>query len=172
MHSINILAIDISYRSTGYALISREKNTHIIHNFGTLDNPQMFLGFNGLKNASKSFNDKTFQRIWQMINESKADIVVVEMPAFTQSAKAALCIGMCWGALSSFIGSDRFCFIEPSVLKSWSESKKGDKKAKVKQKVLDRTNIQSNDDNIIDAVGIALVTSDIISQLKYEANIG
>lgn len=156
----------MSYRDAGVALLARDGQDVSI-TATSFKNPALpGIGFHALQEAARNLT-KTVIEIKDLINNAQPNIVVIEMPCFTQSSKAALVIGMCWGC----VGDINANFIEPSMLKRWSGSKRGDKKAKVKEKVLNRAIIpqeQISNDNIIDAVGIALMTSDFISQEKYD----
>jgi Holliday junction resolvasome RuvABC endonuclease subunit len=106
------------------------------------------------------------QWIKEMTDKYKYDIVIVEMPCFSQSAKSAIVIGILWGIISQL----DCVVVEPSLLKRWSGSKSGDKKEKVKEKVLERIhvpkNVENNDD-ILDAIGLAFCFNDMIRQQKY-----
>jgi Holliday junction resolvasome RuvABC endonuclease subunit len=112
--------------------------------------------------------EATILSITTHIGQCKPDIVVIEMPAFSQTAKSALAIGMCWGAITAI---EVAFLIPPSMLKVWSDSKRGDGKDEVKKKVLERVFLsptQQRNDNIIDAVGICLMTKDILYTLHHE----
>lgn len=120
------------------------------------------MGFTGL-NKSACLIEETVKQIKSRISLYDCDIVVIEMPAYTQSAKSAILIGMCWGAYISIYSN--VIIIPPSALKKWSNSKPGDKKSKVKEKVEDMTGLSITNDNIVDAIGIALLTIKEIDSL-------
>lgn len=126
------------------------------------------MGFSALDNARQNYHKNTIAILRTLI-DGGFDMVVIEVPCFTQSSKSAMLIGMCWGAICDFDS----VLIEPSALKRWSDSKSGDKKSMVKEKVLSRVTLTAkaaSDDNIVDAVGIALMTSDLISLVNHESH--
>lgn len=128
------------------------------------------MGFNGILNASIQLAS-SINEIKKLIKSFSPNLIVVEMPAYTQSAKAAICIGMCWGAVGELESIAPVIFIEPSFLKKWSGSKSGDKKIKVKEKVIARmgTFKESSNDNIVDAIGICYAVNDLISHEAIQA---
>lgn len=132
-----------------------------------LENPKCEgVGFNALKTAQKNLHENTIKILRELLT-TDYDAVVIEMPCYTQSSLSALLIGMCWGA----IGDIDAVFVEPSALKKWSNSKKGDGKSKVKEKVLERALLspkEAANDNIVDAVGLALMMIDLVAKLKYD----
>jgi hypothetical protein len=74
---------------------------------------------------------------------------------------------MCWGTISQLKNA---ILVEPSALKKWSKSKPKDGKKKVKEKVLERVMLDKNqqsNDNIVDAVGLALLFIDAVAKEKY-----
>ena len=166
LNSFKIAAIDLSYRDTGVCIAEFKRNEssssfHIVST-SSFKNPELTLGFHGLRFASKKMIETMIE-----IDESidGCDVTIIEVPCYTQSAKASLAIGMCWMAAADF---DSPILVEPSALKIWSDSRKGDKKEIVKEKVYNRTGFKTGNDNIIDAVGLALLFADQVSKKYYE----
>ena len=167
MNSFRVMAIDLSYRDTGVCVLKKNQETVFMEKAVSYKNPEMGNGFESLKNCASNLN-KLFSDLMNVVRTLPPDILIIEMPCFTQSAKSALAIGMLWGLAARF---QKAILIEPSALKNWSESKRGDGKEKVKEKVLSRLHLlssQSSNDNIVDAIGIALLFLDKINELKYE----
>jgi hypothetical protein len=165
MTSINILACDVSYRHTGVCILNKSESRNSLLHTECLDNPQIKYGFEGYRFMAINMQDKV-KKIKQLYEEYNGSIIVCEMPTYGRSMNAGMAIGICWGAMpmSPLI-------IPPSHLKDWSDSNKGDAKIKVKEKVMSRIHLDSySNDNIVDAVGTALMISDLITILKHEAN--
>lgn len=165
MDSIEVLAFDVSFRATGFAKLNinfAEKRTTLV-DCGCITCPPFQTGFDGLNESSVHMSHAI--SMMESLIQKNAGVTIVEMPAFSQSAKSAMAIGMCWGFISQIDG----ILIEPHQLKYWSESKKGDKKNKVKEKVLERISLGSyaSNDNIVDAVGIGMMFGDLVSTEKY-----
>jgi len=119
-------------------------------------------GFDGLKSMTKRMG-ATVNEIRSTALHHNANVIVVEMPCFSQSAKAAIAIGICWGAIQKL----DCLFVEPEFLKLWSGSKKGDGKSEVKEKVKRFCVLEKNllaNDNITDAIGIGLAFCELINQ--------
>jgi Holliday junction resolvasome RuvABC endonuclease subunit len=161
-HSIRICAIDVSYRDTGFAILNYDGKETTLVKMRSVKNPISSMGFLGLSKAA-ALIEESVNTIKKYIELHKCNVVVIEMPAYTQSAKSAILIGMCWGAYVS-IHKD-VIIIPPSALKKWSESKRGDKKTKVKEKVEEMTGLIITNDNVIDAIGIGLLTIKEIDSL-------
>ena len=156
----------MSYRGAGAASVSIDNNGISLEKTWLFDSPPTSgFGFDSLLRSFSELKNKIY-KINKILNH---DVIIVEMPCYTQSAKSAILIGMCWGSMIAL--NKHIDIIDPSVLKDWSESKKGDKKNKVKEKVLERFDLTGKDlnDNIVDAIGICLVFSDLISKQRYEA---
>lgn len=121
----------------------------------------MDYGFDSLRSMARRIGT-TVNGIRSTTINHGANVIVVEMPCFTQNAKAAIAIGLCWGSIQSL----DCLFVEPSFLKIWSGSKKGDGKKEVKEKVKRLTCLekdQLSNDNIVDAVGIGLAFCELIN---------
>ena len=161
--------MDISFRDTGYAKLNIKFDGSELKQKGSLKNPAFGMGFHGLLESAKQFELNTKKALEKLVYHH-CDLIIIEMPAFSQSAKSALAIGICWGALSQWIAHEKVIFVEPRQLKVWSGSKSGDAKNKVKEKVLSRIHLGSDaqNDNIVDAVGLTLMFSDMLTQAKYE----
>jgi Holliday junction resolvasome RuvABC endonuclease subunit len=156
----------MSFRGAGVSIL-RRSGSEIDISARVLENPMCEgVGFNALREAHKNLYENTVKELRLLLKQS-FDAVIIEMPCFTQSSKSALLIGMCWGVVCDIDA----ILVEPSALKKWSGSKRGDRKLKVKEKVLSRVTLelrQQSNDNIVDAVGLALMFSDLISQTKYD----
>lgn len=165
--SYNILAVDLSYRNTGVAMLTCN-NQNISIEMMSLENPPLgSIQFDKLDEAMKNFEENTL-RILRQLGQSGFDMMVIEVPCFPQSSLSAIAIGMCWGGIASIANA---ITIKPAALKLWSDSAKGDEKKAVKRKVMERaflTPSQASNDNIVDAAGIALMTSDYISTIRHE----
>lgn len=158
----------MSFRASGWSFIILE-GFAFLRDYGCVKAPalgnvtfnNLSNGLDGLKHSAESLN-KTIQSY-------TPDIIIIEMPVFSQSAKSAIMIGMCWGVVASLM-NQRTLLVEPSALKLWSESKRGDKKKSVKEEVMKRFSLspktQAND-NILDAIGLGLILCDKIQQLRY-----
>lgn len=155
------MSIDMSYRDTGVCFLTNEHGIITINKTFSYKNPSINYGFEGLRMMSIRM-----KAIVNAINfNTKADVyhaVLVEMPFFSQNAKSAMAVGVCWGAIQSLDCT----LVEPSFLKLWSGSKKGDGKSEVKEKVkrlcsLDRKALAN--DNQVDAVGIGLAFCELIN---------
>lgn len=165
--SIKILTFDLSYRDTGWSLIkgSREKKEYSFY-FGHVPNPVMKTGFDGLKECYEHCSI-LLNKINDLYDIHQPDICLIEVPSFSQSDMGAIACGLMWGMMSglNFIPT---C-VSPQQLKTWSESKKGDGKEFVKQKVTERVELglSKNNDNVIDAIGLGLMMLDYISISQY-----
>ncbi len=168
---IEILSIDLSYRETGYALLRKDnvKNSILIKETGLIKSDQMgSFSFDNMKKVSESTN-KIVESITEIKSRSCPDFIIIEMPAFTQSAKSAFLIGALWGAVSLLNDA---CLVHPSFIKKWSLSKRGDKKNAVLKKVLERTSLigKMQNNNIVDAIAIGLCFCDMVSSQKRKLN--
>jgi Holliday junction resolvasome RuvABC endonuclease subunit len=162
---IRILAIDLSYRDTGVCIYDKyDDGTSNVVQTKSIKSKPIGSSFSSYYLARLEMKN-TITTINSIFAAWKCDCCIIEMPCFTQSSKSAIAIGLCWGA-TCYLGVENLVFIEPSALKKWSSSKKGDKKTKVKQEVESRGFLDSND-NIVDAVGIAMMFSDLVSTIKY-----
>lgn len=164
------MGIDLSYRATGVALINMVGNETSIDGVSCLENKEVgSVGFNSLMLASERFL-YTKSVLKGIIRDIKPDAIIIEVPCFTQNAKSAIVIGMCW-MVAAILDGDDTILVEPSALKKWSGSRKGDKKKLVKEKVIERVTLspaQANNDNIVDALGLTMMFSDLISKQRYE----
>ena len=159
--SSNIVAVDLSYRDTGIALIKNEHGSPTLVHAYNRENPPMEHGFEGLRRMSHLVYS-TIDEVRLKAEWFKADAVLVEMPCFSQSAKAAIAIGLLWGCMADL----DYILVDPSFLKIWSDSKRGDHKDKVKEKVMSMTCLdkeQLANDNIVDAIGIGLAFCELIN---------
>jgi len=156
----------MSYRATGVAVLECKNESNSILHMECLTNPEFGYGFHSLTAAMNHMKYDTMPVLHALKRAYDINLCVIEMPCFTQNARSALAIGMCWGFAAQFNAS----FVEPSALKDWSGSKKGDKKTMVKNKVLERIAACShvNNNNIVDALGLVFMTSDLIRTMKYD----
>lgn len=126
------------------------------------------MSHSGLMEAGLNMSN-TINSIKELVSTLDNPLVVVEIPAYTQSAKAALAIGICIGCFRSC----PWIPVEPSLLKMWSGSNKGDKKKKVREVVTERMGDGFrwlSNDNIVDAVGLSLAISDEIFKIQNDNN--
>lgn len=93
------------------------------------------------------------------------DVIVIEIPHISQRASVAIQIGIVWGVLSEILKYEHCFAVDLKALKEWSGSKYGDKKERVRKKVSSRMIIETNDDNIVDAMGICMMTWDNYNEL-------
>lgn len=165
LNSYKILAIDMSYRESGVSLLTYEGSIITVSS-RVIQNPELgYIGFRSLVSASANMKT-TIERISETMSENSPDVTIIEMPCFSQSAKSAIAIGILWGAVSTL----DCILVEPSILKRWSDSARGDKKTKVKEKVLERVILakyEASNNNIVDAVGLTLLFHDTIRKQKY-----
>jgi Holliday junction resolvasome RuvABC endonuclease subunit len=164
--SVNVLAIDLSYRSTGYSMTKIEDEKASVDNYGLLKNSELGLvSFGNLKEASLKMHI-TCSEIIKMAKGS--DLTIVEVPAFPQSAKSAILIGIMWGCAARLMAEvNNIILIEPSALKYWSKSDSGDGKCKVKEIVLNRVPLGkrwSSSTDVVDAIAIGLMMHDEINK--------
>lgn len=161
--SFRIMSIDMSLRAAGVCLFEKSEKNILHESFCCETRKNEGSRFNNLE--LDAFNlHCSLKRIKEVESEYKPDAIIVEFPAVSQNASAGIAIGMCWGIWSEYFSKDHFVAVEPSALKIWSSSKRGDKKDKVKQKVLERVWLpphKQNDDNIIDAIGLSLLFVDL-----------
>ena len=155
--------MDLSYRDTGICMITNHNGSPTLVHAYNHTNPPMGYGFENLRtmasNVYKTINEIRLKAEW-----FKADVVLVEMPCFSQNAKAAIAVGLLWGAIVDL----DYILVEPSFLKIWSLSKRGDHKQEVKAKVESMTCLdkkQLANDNIVDSVGIGLAFCDLMNRL-------
>src|SRR5687768_3294698 len=121
--STKIIAVDISYRDSGVCLLKNEHGLVTIYDAFSIQNPAMDFGFESLRRMSGNIKS-TIDRIRLECSKFNPDVVLLEMPFFTQNAKAAISIGLVWSAVSDF----DCILVEPSFIKLWSGSEAGDKK--------------------------------------------
>lgn len=166
--SHNVLCVDMSLRATGFAVIHLSYNENKLlkrlEDFGCYcTEPKGLNRFHALECDAEQLS-QVMESLSRKEIEYNTSAIIVEFPSITQSAHAAVCIGMLWGAWSQSFSKPNFVSIEETALKEWSGSKRGDKKTKVKQSVTDRLWLPekaANNDNIVDAVAIALMFSDL-----------
>lgn len=167
---VKIIAIDMSFRDTGVCymeytqpipwIVIKETKSFKCEPCGNIT-------FDNLRQAS-IFLGKTVQKIHGLIERIKPDAIILELPCFSQNAKSAILIGMLWGALCDRVININL--VEPSALKKWSNSKRGDEKKKVKEKVMSLCALhpkELSNDNIVDAVGLAFMFVEEIKTAKY-----
>lgn len=127
-------------------------------------------GFLQYMEAAKKVNEIRMH-LHKLFQRNPDSVILIEVPAYSQSAKASLAIGMCWAMAMSLKETyqSRLVIIDPGVLKYWSESKRGDAKLKVKEKVESRMSLlshQQGNDNIVDAIGICFAFSDLVKSME------
>lgn len=163
--SVEIVGVDLSYRNTGIAWMRKEGSTLRDIGYESLKHPELKMGFDGLMESSSNMS-RLVDSILSRTPESA--VILVEVPSYSQNAKSAIVAGMCW-MVAKEIEERRglAIIIDPSILKTWSDSRRGDGKTIVKQEVLSRLPIRITDDNVIDAAGICLMFSDEISIQRH-----
>jgi len=157
-----IISVDMSYRDTGVCYIENDRECCTIVDAYSIKNDAMDCGFEGLRLMARRVN-VVVNEIRRISMDKNPHVVLVELPCFTQNAKAAISIGLCWAAIINI----NCILVEPSFLKIWSSSESGDGKKKVKEKVRTLTNLdkaQLSNDNIVDAVGIGLAFVELINK--------
>lgn len=162
LESIKILGVDASMRGTGVALFEGE--LMLIHKL--IPTKPKHSKFEALEHDAISMNE-VVSEVYDIIQKHKPDVIAIEFPCFTQSAKSAILIGMVWGCFANLLLHPDCYAIEPEALKKWSGSKRGDGKTKVGDKVLLRVDVETENDNVLDAIGICLMCKD---QIKEYAN--
>lgn len=164
-----ILAVDMSLRDAGVCVFEKQNNRTIIHEALSLKTIKEDTKFRALECDALQLN-RTMMKIKELEDVYAPAVILVEFPSFSQQASAGIAIGMVWGAWAPYFSMPNFAAIEPSALKIWSGSKKGDAKTKVKEQVLVRVPVlsakQTSNNNIVDAVGIALMFCDLIHELS------
>lgn len=166
--SVNIIGVDMSYRNTGVCWMTKEGSVIKDVGYCSIENGPIKLGFDGLQEAAYHMM-RLVDKIVSLCGDRS--VVLIEVPSYSQENKSAVVSGMCWMAAKMIEEKIGLTFlIDPSILKTWSHSVKGDKKEKVKEMVLNRLPVRISNDNIIDAAGICLMFSDEISLQKHEQN--
>lgn len=162
--SISVLGVDASLRGTGWSFM-KDRN---ILSHGVLKTKSFgSKGFASLEWDTIKMKESV-DKIHKIIELAKPDVIAIEIPHITQRASVAIQIGIVWGCLSSIVSDEKTIVIDQTYLKNWSMSRKGDKKNKVEEKVRRRVIVDSNDDNIIDAIGICLMIQDHYDYINYK----
>jgi Holliday junction resolvasome RuvABC endonuclease subunit len=163
-HLIKILAFDVSYRSTGWAQITLEDNDIFDITHGLIDNDKTeYHSFHQYAKYAK-YARKTANKIYEIESIEMPQVVLYEMPYITQSAMSSVLIGMLWGAINKRWNG---YFVEPGLIKEWSESKRGDGKKQVRSKVKEYLGyLPSKNNNIIDAIANCLMFKDVLTAVK------
>lgn len=164
--SISVATVDMSLRDPGFCFMRKTGKTKEVLDIYHLKNPKKEKGVgrfaaleletHGLYSLMDDFERR--------VEVHKPDWIIVEFPSITQSAQAAIYIGMLWGAFKNYFTKPNFIAIDETALKVWSKSKRGDKKERVKEVVLERMHWICTNDNVIDAVGISLLFFDLIDE--------
>lgn len=173
-----VLGVDVSYRDTGYSIIELRMEYTPVHGKllfstlekrGSLKNPPIGMSFSVIEKSSKLFYENTHKAILDL--HKKADLTIIEMPFKGQDYRSLISIGICWGSLGCYSNEEGFVFADPSFLKHWSNSKPGDKKSKVKEKVISLFDLEkdASNDNIVDAVGISSMFCDLVRKEIHES---
>jgi Holliday junction resolvasome RuvABC endonuclease subunit len=168
---VSVMGIDLSYRSTGFAVAEISEDCAKITDYGKLENKELGrLSFDNLSMAAKSMH-ATCTKIIKMSKEHT--LTIIEVPSFSQSAKSAMVIGMMWGCVARMLSEiNDVILVEPSALKLWSNSDKGDGKERVKIEVLKRVKVDKKSascSDILDAIGICLMAHDEINRKDSQA---
>lgn len=157
-----IMSIDMSFSSSGFCIMECGECDEILDAY-RIESGTIGGGFDNLKNASKKLKE-LMDSIEFKIQHRHVDLLIIEMPCNPQSSRAAVGIGLLWGAISKL---ENVLLVEPSLLKIWSESKRGDGKEKVKEKVYSMVHTKERNDDILDAIGIALAFSQEVAIQRY-----
>lgn len=169
--TIRILSVDLSIRNTGFAKLEIHSNPSYrlqLHGSGCIKSVAINSNRVGKLKHDSQCAFKLIGRLREINNNFECELIVVEMPDFSQDAKSAIHLGMLWGSLMALQQEVKVIQITPSALKTWSESKRGDGKQKVIEQVLERVWIppsQQKNNNITDACGIALLYSDLVKEV-------
>lgn len=173
LNSVKILGLDLSFRETGAAVISRSR---MIRNSNTMVRFQCLV-WEEITTYKHWTHEVSYlflrDRLWDLIDIHKADHVIIEVPDRSQSAQAALMAGYVQALAFEIIqdiGRKKCEIVKMEHLKKWSGSKRGDKKVKVKEKVCQTFEFLKtcNNDNIIDAMGLCLSKCDQLSIKEHE----
>lgn len=166
-----MVAVDLSIRNAGFAqleILTEPKYRLQMHGAGCIKSSAYP---NGTRVAKLKHDSRCaftlVEKLKEINNNFEADLMIVEMPDFSQDAKSAIHLGMLWGCLMKLQKEIHIIQIDPSELKVWSESKRGDGKSKVIERVLESVWIppsQRKNNNITDACGIALLYSDLVKE--------
>lgn len=161
------MGMDLSCRDTGVAVLSIGKEIKLENAISLKTKARKYpIQFAEFEYELHELQ-KTFLNIQEMIDAYQPDAIVAEFPFFSQSNKAGVMIGMVWGMCAKYFNMENFVAIQPSALKLWSGSKKGDGKEKVKARVLNQVFLlphQASNDNIVDAVGICLLFNQLFAE--------
>ncbi len=165
-NGFNILAIDLSMRNTGWAIGKIDADRFWPEEFSCIKTEKVRGDRFFTLEAETLQAQDVIQKLKLIRDAYNCKLVVVEMPDFSQNSQASMLIGMLWGSVFE-LGNEHHHLetIEPYALKEWSESARGDGKDKVTAKVLSEIpNIPpklARNNNITDALGIALLTASI-----------
>lgn len=159
--SIKILGIDASLRGTGWAVSENGRiiDSGVITTQGLGEKGFASLYWDAIE-ASKIINKVDLL----MEEHTNIDVIVIELPHISQRASVAIQIGIVWGVLSPILRYQHCFPVDLKALKNWSNSKPNDKKKLVKKKVSSRMIIETDDDNIIDAIGLCFMTYDLYNE--------
>lgn len=159
----------MSFRHTGYCILKRTKKKDqvclSIYDTGEITTSKLWNDFSSYIAIRRSIHD--------LIAKCNPNCIVMEVPDRSQSAKSAKMVGfvqaIAFEVRYELGGIPEIVFMEH--LKNWSQSKRGDKKSKVKEKVCAYFSgyEEENNDNIIDAIGLCLAKCDELSLLEHEA---
>jgi Holliday junction resolvasome RuvABC endonuclease subunit len=177
-----ILGIDLSFRKCGICVLRRTRkflgpemvdagieinpmHEECIKTKPPLESDKKTMIIDEIENI-KSLR-KRIEDLWCFYHP---DVMVIEVPYFSQSAKGSYAMGVCH-SIVEFI-RDNFWYktviILPKELKDWAGSKRGDGKKEVAAKVKDYNCYHHiKNDDILDAIGICLMHCDKLSLEEY-----
>jgi len=171
------MGIDLSFRNTGVAVIDRIKHGDSVElrpRLATVVTTKKPEKCETLDRVRREINNIKRLRmgIEEMIDKYNPDIIVIEIPHFSQSASGSYAMGICHSMVESIRDTydlKKFGIILPKRLKDWAGSLKGDGKAAVKHKVRGYDCYSEiRNDNIIDAIGIALLWCDKLTLDEHD----
>lgn len=159
-----ILGIDLSFRHTGWALVGRQKSNNVTM-LNLIDKDEI--------NTTRFEDDGIaflyiINTIDELVSKHLPSHIVLELPDKSQSARSAYLNGVMQSIVwvLMFHKMINIKVVNMKILKQWSNSKRGDKKEKVKAKVKEYFPVDTNNDNILDAIGLCLWKCDELSKNK------
>lgn len=174
MDSLRIQCIDMSMRSTGWVCMEISYNENKLRrkilDYGRYKTvvPNGVSKFHKLEEDSIQLHN-VIKKLERNEKDYETNVTIIELPSISQSATSAIKIGMLWGAWVHRMTDANFITVEETALKEWSNSKRGDGKKTVKEKVMSVVGLPekaANNSDIVDAVGLSLMFSDLYHESK------
>lgn len=171
-----ITGIDLSYRNCGVATVEYNRSPEgvsiVVMKQEVIKTVFQGRDWEGLLHEIPQIR-MLIERLAKAVEGS--DCVLVELPTMggKPDQSSVRTAGICYGvtAAAESISGKQFTYIRPSDLKLWS-GRKSNKKEHVEAKVRNRLGscVLTNNDNIIDALGLCLMKCDQLSYDYHQRN--